>query len=344
MSADIFSLIAKEIETGNTDSGLWTRAFAESDGDEAKTKAKYIRLRHAILSSAPAGGSEKPSPTIANLPPHDPSISPAVLELRGKLKKLLIDTPKTTFYSTLGLSVDCSDDAIAAAMTPLRAREAGGEILPSDLRYAIETLGSPASREAYDRRLLALLMQPKPSPVAVASGYTTDSDSIFLGWWGSRKVSALIAIGAVLLFGVLSLGFFKTKAHKDIATGVVANQREAIQVIGENDAYRSHTERRAVDGVLDNQAVAIDHAARIANRREDTVQRSLEYQANYGTAQVEMQRARMEEQKKQAEWQRQQAEAQRQQREIAQAARDVRLTDCISARQRNNIGEIQRAC
>lgn len=42
---DIYALIAEELKSGNTDPGLWTRLFAECDGDESKTKVAYIRTR-----------------------------------------------------------------------------------------------------------------------------------------------------------------------------------------------------------------------------------------------------------------------------------------------------------
>ena len=41
----IYATIANELETGGTDKGLWTRLFAENDGDENRTKVAYIRQR-----------------------------------------------------------------------------------------------------------------------------------------------------------------------------------------------------------------------------------------------------------------------------------------------------------
>lgn len=41
----IYAAIAKELDTGATDKGLWTRLFAECDGDENKTKVAYIKQR-----------------------------------------------------------------------------------------------------------------------------------------------------------------------------------------------------------------------------------------------------------------------------------------------------------
>lgn len=41
----IYAAIAKELETGATEKGLWTRLFAESGGDEKQTKVLYIKQR-----------------------------------------------------------------------------------------------------------------------------------------------------------------------------------------------------------------------------------------------------------------------------------------------------------
>lgn len=48
----IYAAIAKELETGATEKGLWTRLFAECDGDEKQTKVLYIKQRAERLISA----------------------------------------------------------------------------------------------------------------------------------------------------------------------------------------------------------------------------------------------------------------------------------------------------
>ncbi len=45
----VYSKIANELESGNTDKGLWTRLFAESGGDEILTKVLYINRRAECL-------------------------------------------------------------------------------------------------------------------------------------------------------------------------------------------------------------------------------------------------------------------------------------------------------
>jgi hypothetical protein len=41
----VYVTVAAELETGNTDKGLWTRVYAGCDGDEQKTKVAYIKQR-----------------------------------------------------------------------------------------------------------------------------------------------------------------------------------------------------------------------------------------------------------------------------------------------------------
>lgn len=63
----IYTRIAHELETGSEDRGLWTRLFADSDGDEKKTKVSYIKYRAAQLiaaeHSAPHNTPPEPQPT-----------------------------------------------------------------------------------------------------------------------------------------------------------------------------------------------------------------------------------------------------------------------------------------
>jgi hypothetical protein len=44
-----FSLVAQELDAGPPSAGLWAMAFARSNGDEAKAKALYLKLRAAQL-------------------------------------------------------------------------------------------------------------------------------------------------------------------------------------------------------------------------------------------------------------------------------------------------------
>lgn len=43
----LYAQAMQEVETGNTRTGLWAKAFAEADGDEKRQKALYLRYRVA---------------------------------------------------------------------------------------------------------------------------------------------------------------------------------------------------------------------------------------------------------------------------------------------------------
>jgi len=46
-----YELIAEEIDTGNTQKALWTKAFSDAEGDESRTKALYIKYRFEEISN-----------------------------------------------------------------------------------------------------------------------------------------------------------------------------------------------------------------------------------------------------------------------------------------------------
>lgn len=46
----LYETVARELEQKNVISGLWTKAFAEMEGDDARTRALYIKYRVAQLS------------------------------------------------------------------------------------------------------------------------------------------------------------------------------------------------------------------------------------------------------------------------------------------------------
>ncbi len=47
-----YAYVANEITSGNIDQGLWTRLFVETDGDENRTRARYIKARIASLTDS----------------------------------------------------------------------------------------------------------------------------------------------------------------------------------------------------------------------------------------------------------------------------------------------------
>ena len=65
----MYADIADELDTGNRDRSLWTKAFAECDGDESRTRAAYIRYR-AIEMQQPR----------AHLPEQVEQVRPSVVD------------------------------------------------------------------------------------------------------------------------------------------------------------------------------------------------------------------------------------------------------------------------
>ncbi len=56
---EIYELISEEIESSSTKKGLWTKAFSESEGDEQKTKALYIKYRFDQMNDVQPQVEEK---------------------------------------------------------------------------------------------------------------------------------------------------------------------------------------------------------------------------------------------------------------------------------------------
>jgi hypothetical protein len=56
---DFYAKVADEISAGQLDRTLWTKAFAQADGEENRAKATYIRLRTAQLQEQEANRPDK---------------------------------------------------------------------------------------------------------------------------------------------------------------------------------------------------------------------------------------------------------------------------------------------
>ncbi len=207
MSDDIFSIIAKEIETGNTNTGLWTRAFGECDGDPNRTKALYIRLRHAELTAAQ-------SPQTVVPPPGAPIPSDGLGILRLRLKNKLTETGKQSFYNLLGIPPDVSDAVVAAAIVRLNSRASTGEALSPEMRYAMDALETPAKREQYDRRLFSIL---NPAPVQKVESLPLlalgSSDGMLDGWRRTRTGRLILVVASMACVALL-VGYFSKGAKK----------------------------------------------------------------------------------------------------------------------------------
>lgn len=47
----LFEQIAQELASGDVKQGLWTKALADSDWDEAQAKSRYVKMRHEQMLS-----------------------------------------------------------------------------------------------------------------------------------------------------------------------------------------------------------------------------------------------------------------------------------------------------
>jgi len=237
MSSEIFSKIADEIRSGNTDQGLWTQAFAECDGDEPKTKALYIRLRYAQLSAGAdlaAGAAASSIPKLSSALPISKPQATELDKLRAQLKTKLKETGKQSFYQLLELEPDVDDTRVAATIAKLKARVAQGEILSSEVGYAVDALGTPEGREKYDRRLLGLMTQAA-APVAVPVMMIRSARSTSDHWWKSG-LGKMSIFGAVLLLVFLGpLAMLRSRAPSQ---GVPVDTPSVIQYDAQADVAR----------------------------------------------------------------------------------------------------------
>ena len=316
-NVDLFALIAKELSCGKIDSALWTRALAECNGDADRTKAHYIKLRHAALAERLAA-SPAPAPAIVNA---------ETLQLRRDLRKELAAQGKKSLYAVLGCAPDVSDATIRVRCQEIRDQHAqAGTDIPSETRYALDTLGTPTARASYDQKLMDQLgYSVAPAPTRGASAID-NSDGGFMDWWATRKVSVIIGVVALLAFGYLIRGYMVSKGNQDVAHRVVDTAREVVA----NDAGRVENERILAEGHVNNQARAIEVVSDLGNRTIGVAERAEDRQrieaqarANVLNADADARRASIDDRRAQAEQDREQA---KQSREAAAEERNREAT------------------
>lgn len=275
---DIYKNIAAELSSNATDTAIWTKAFAESDGDLDKARARYIRLRYLAL--------KKLTEPLSSSFQSERQVEDDIVVIRDKLQSKLNDTKRSSLYGVLQILPSCNDSEVADLIQAMVADSAKSHIgMSADVRYAIEILGSPVDREQYD-----LSMWKQLSGDAATSRnsvkYNHDAENkkgIFEYWWGSRKVSVIIGVMSFFAIGYMFTNFVAMK--------------------GKNDVEKKHAEneRVAVDGQIGVLKSTIDHAAELENRslgiQEEEERRrrtELEYRANAGSQLLEMQRREQE--------------------------------------------------
>lgn len=168
---DNYQQVADELERNDVDKALWTKAFAESGGQDSATKAMYIKLRVEILIKQAVARAATSTSHPANQPsspipeePTQPSASP----------------PKSTLYDVIGVPVTASHTEILKACDNKLSEviASGGEnekeiILVNHVR---EVLGNSEKRFAYDRRVEV--------DDAVAPVHIPNFGNVLSKWWG----------------------------------------------------------------------------------------------------------------------------------------------------------------
>jgi hypothetical protein len=176
--------------------------------------------------------------------------------LRGELRRELALQQKSSLYAALGASADCDDAALAAAIE--RSSSAGGP--PSaELRYAIDTLGRPESREAYDRHLLEQLRRPKPELVMHAPAPSATRSP-----W---VVPVMAGIFGLLLLGGAWLALDAMKANAE---------REMRRLEAEARAEESRRRAEAIPKTSELMRRAVEASAEAQKREADAKDKAVE--------------------------------------------------------------------
>ena len=333
-SDEIFRIIASELQTGTLDSVIWTRAFAEADGDHDRAKARYIRHRQAQFE---AGMMPSPPPPAARDSEPAPAASrPAATRTRSELDvkreilaKKLSQLGRRSLYSELELNPASDNATVNDVIAQLSAAEAQGRVLSAEERYAIQMLRDPVSREQYDRKLLEELSRQEAAPEAVE----VSQRGTILG----RPISviAIVAVLAIIVFATLAV--YQEKSRKELV-------REALQMQQQAEAARLERERQAAAEAAARQAEAVERQAEMADQQAAMRQHQIDDQARLRTTQIEYQQEQMEERKRQAALARQQAEARMEQEKTRRTIYETERELCLTARRNNNAGEMTRWC
>ena len=230
---------------------------------------------------------------------------------------------KVSHYDVLQISPKASLDIVKTAYQHLKPTlvklvgegndEARNQLLFLEEAYSV--LSSPEKRSAYDASLSGT-----PNPVYSTQRYEYETESTFLGWWGDSRTGRLLM--AVFLFAAVfsAYKFMGQQGTQKLQAKQVETQAEREIGAVRNDAYRAQSERTLVQGVVQNQEKLIDKSYDIAARETERRRVELEYKANAGSQQLEMQRQRQDAQLHQQRWQQEQYEKDRLAREARAAA------------------------
>lgn len=229
---------------------------------------------------------------------------------------------KRSHYDVLQVSAKALPTVIDAAYVNLKstmaeAANGGDEGVRNELVFLEEAylvLSSPERRALYDLSLAATepvaKYQLRPDET-----YAYESQGVFMDWWQNSTTSRfflVIAIFGAAFFVYKFVG--QTGNHKVATKQVEVQEKKEVGAAG-NDDYRAQTERTLIQGAVQNQAIAIDRAYDIQSREAERRRSELEYRANAGSQQFEMQREGQEARLQQQKWRQEEYEKDRQARE-----------------------------
>lgn len=328
-TSEIYGIIAAEIRDGTQDVPTWTQAFSEAEGDDAKTKARYIRLRLAQLSG---GVAAKMAVSVVAVTPSIPEKSPCQMPayadlrfVRDSLAARLAESGRPSLYSQLNLSANSEDRAIAHEIASAKAKVAQGATLSAEELYAIQTLGDPASREQYDRKLLDTLSPVEAGPASFAPAVPGNSINPTI------HIAAAVVLIAIAAYS--GLGYYTARVRNETAIAA-ARVQEAV-ILKESSNRSAH--REAMEAAAQLRAEASARSVDIDAEREMARQREIDrqqFQAEERRVLAEQQKARQDRERET----RIEQEATR--RMVIEAERDL----CVTARRNNNPGAIARYC
>lgn len=332
-SDEIIRLIAAEIQTGKLDVVVWTRAFAEADGNHDKAKARYIRDRQAQLQAHAALSTPATAAPGKNPGESRPTAARPRSELEVKreiLAKKLGLLGRRSLYDELDLHPANDEATVSHAIASLRAAEAQGRVLSAEERYAIQMLGDTASREQYDRKLLEELSRPEAAGQKNEAPLPRDAFEI-------RPLNLIGVVGLLAVLAFAALGFYQEQSRKELV-------RETLRAQQQAEATRLEREKQAAAERSAQQAEAAERAAQLAEQQTLLRQRQIDDQARIRSTQMEIQLEQAEERKRLAALARQQAEARAEQEKIRRTVYETERELCLTARRNNNLGEVTRWC
>lgn len=296
MGGEVCTGLASE-HPGMFHSGLWPGGLPEREREMEKARASSIHRRRTDASE--------------------------LRELRRRLHALQRRSGKAMLYANIGLDPRCSDAEIFGSLKRFRAANAAGERLSPEVRYAMEVLGTPVTREQYDRKLFSMLSDALPDHAS----RSTDSMEQLVPEPRSWFHPGFMLVGVALLLPV---------DHDQGLLGL--HQLKKVTSVFER--------------MVNSHAATIDYAAEIEKRdlkiRELTEARQHE--------QMQLRQAKMEAQQWQADKdhrlqmdaqairdsRRKEEDRQRIESRNRNVAQELHQREVSDARARGNIGEVER--